>query len=395
MDTGKGLSLKTAKRLMLSFVLLASLLRAQEGALATRAVAAVVSVDTKGITADAATVIYMLNLELEKTQLFQLMDKYDVQEAVRNSKLDPYNCFSKSCLLSAGAALKTDKVITGSIERFGEKIVITLRMFDVKSAVLEKSNATEYINLQNEIQSMVAVSVKKLLGLTPDQRLIELLVNYQRPISSPKTSQRLNGPRMGASITLGETGKRLEDPLNVGGFDMMPVASQFGWQQEWQYMSSGNFQALIESVFLVGGMENGKVIPSITLLNGFRNSRNGWEFALGPTFRIVKKADGFYDTEGMLGNKGDWRRQSEWEASGPKDTINGNAVPQKNPYNIVSRLDSRGDTHVSTGLIIAIGKTFRSGYLNIPVNVYCSPRKDGWVFGASFGFNIAKRNAGD
>ena len=37
------------------------------------------------------------------------------------------------------------------------------------------------------------------------------------------------------------------------------------------------------------------------------------------------------------------------------------------------------------------GKTFKSGKLNIPVNVYVIPSKDGIRMGASFGFNAKRR----
>ncbi len=42
-------------------------------------------------------------------------------------------------------------------------------------------------------------------------------------------------------------------------------------------------------------------------------------------------------------------------------------------FEILEQLDQRGDFKLSTSLIIAAGKTFHSGYLNMPVNVYCSP----------------------
>ena len=48
--------------------------------------------------------------------------------------------------------------------------------------------------------------------------------------------------------------------------------------------------------------------------------------------------------------------------------------------------------HRKANLIFAAGRTFRSGYLNVPVNVFVSPRKDGTVVGLSFGFNIQKRS---
>jgi len=52
---------------------------------------------------------------------------------------------------------------------------------------------------------------------------------------------------------------------------------------------------------------------------------------------------------------------------------------------------SRGFGALSASLILSAGRTFKSGYLNIPVNIYVSPRKEGTVVGFSFGFNIYKK----
>jgi hypothetical protein len=62
-----------------------------------------------------------------------------------------------------------------------------------------------------------------------------------------------------------------------------------------------------------------------------------------------------------------------------------------NPYRIEKRIDSRGDYELQAGFIIAAGRTFKSGKLNIPVNVYLVPNKDGFRMGASFGFNAKRR----
>ena len=171
---------------------------------------------------------------------------------------------------------------------------------------------------------------------------------------------------------------------------MFPIASQFGWQQEFQYMSAGNFQGLIETLFMIGGMENGKMIPSLTLMNGFRDAKSGWEFAIGPSFRVVQKAKGYYDNEGYFGDPGLWYLDEDYTTMAGNDST-GVIAPLTNPYTVINRLDSRGDYQLSTGLIIAVGKTIKSGYLNIPVNVYVSPRKEGSIVGFSFGFNIAKK----
>ncbi len=378
----------TIKNLFLTgtFLVCGTLFAQQSG----KPTVAIPAFDSKGVIHDATAVAYMVRLEVEKTGVYAVMDKYDMNDILTKNNIDVKTCLGKTCLLEAGKLLGVQKVITGAVERFAEKIVITMRVIDVTSGGIEKTEATEYLNLQPELQHMIEISVKKMLGIAPDPNVVALLIDYEQPITSPKTSYKLNGPRMGASMTFGENAERLTAPLNEGGFDMYPITSQFGWQLEHQYMSAGNFQALVEGIFMIGGLENGKMIPSATLLNGFRFSKVGWEFGVGPTFRIVQKAQGFYDHTGVFGDKGDWHLKSELYSAQNLDTL-GQFISNPADYEVVSRVDSRGNYSLSTGLVIAVGKTFRSGYLNIPFNAYVSPRKEGTIVGFSFGFNIAKK----
>jgi len=113
-----------------------------------------------------------------------------------------------------------------------------------------------------------------------------------------------------------------------------------------------------------------------TIMNGFRDNKHGWEIGFGPTFGLVNKANGYFDTNQ------NWHLASDW-----KDSTGTNP----NPYTVEKRLDSRGDYELQAAFIIAIGKTFKSGKLNIPLNFYAVPSKDGVRFGASLGFNAKKR----
>ncbi len=351
------------------------------------------NIDSKGLIYDAQSIGYITRLEVVKTGVFNVIDKYEMNDIFKKAHLNVDSCFSKSCLVNAGKLLNADKILSGDVERFGEKIIITLRLIDVKNENIEKSDATEYLNIQPELQRMLEVSVKKLLNLPPNLALTNQLINYDVPVASPKTTLHLNGPRMGASFTTGDTGDRLQASKSEGGFEMYPVTFQVGYQQEVRYLAAGDFQALIEFIGLVGGLESGRFIPSISFLNGFRWGKSGWEFAFGPTIRLIKKASGFYDDQSLLningnGNKSNWYLEEDWMTYGPKDSL---GVNSPNPYPIVTRLDTRGSVGASAGLIIAVGRTFKSGYLNIPVNIYVSPRKDGWIAGFSFGFNVSKK----
>lgn len=342
---------------------------------------AVLGIESNGVENDADAVSYMLRLEIEKLNTYYVMDKYDVAEIAQNNNIDIENCFGKNCVTAAGKVLSADKVLAGSVERFGEKIIISIKLYDVKSGDVVKQSAIEYLNLQNELQRMIRVSVKTLLGIEPDPYVVSLLINYDIPIENPKTKLTLNGPRMGFAMPFGEAQEILMADNSEGGFNMYPAMFQFGWQQEVQYLSAGNFQALIEGVFLVGGLESGRIVPSASFINGFRFGEVGWEFGFGPSFRLEQEALGFFG-DGKNGTEnGKWYLEEEWQ------DINGtNDLPYETKY----RLDSRGNIKPSASLIFAIGRTFKSGYLNIPVNLYVSPRKEGTVVGLSFGFNIRK-----
>lgn len=380
-------------------IILASLVIGTTLLAQTKPNVAVLNIDSKGVVNTSEEMGYLVRLELEKTGVYNLLDRYEVKEIAKANNIDLNSCYSKSCLITAGKFLNVDKMLSGNIERFGEKIVISLWIIDVKSEKVEKTESTEYLNLP-EIQKMVAISVKKIVGQTPDENTVKLLIDYDVPIESPKNTLNLNGPRMGFAHTLGNAGKILTSPdTKHGGFDMFPVNFQFGWQQEVQYISAGNFQALVENILLIGGLESGKFIPSYTPLLGFRFGKGAWEFGFGPTFRLVKTAKGFYDTghgdnkeqflfSGGAENKDKFHLKNEWAAL--PDSVKKN-YNYANPYTIVERLDSRGDVKMDAGLVIAIGKTFRSGYLNIPVNIYVAPRKSGTTIGVMMGFNIQKK----
>jgi len=244
-------------------------------------------------------------------------------------------------------------------------------MIDVKNQTIENTNVMEYLDLEREIQTMARISVNNMLGITNDALLVDLLINYEQMISSPKTTVKLNGPRMGSSYIYGSASERLRAPESEGGFDMYPITSIFGFQYERQYLSSGEFQALVEFVPALSGLESGNFIPSLSLMNGFRFNKKGWEIGLGPIFRGIKYAKGYYDSNQI------------W--------IKTDSVIDSN-YTLTRRIDRDGKLELSTGLIIAIGKTFKSGYLNIPMNIYFVPKKDNNTIGFIFGFNIAKRS---
>ncbi len=354
--------------------------------------AAVLSVYTQSAKISPEMAESVLRVEMTKSEQFNVIDKLDMIEILEENEIDVTNCYGKKCLLRVGKSAGVDKVVTGSIENLGKKIVVTVKILDVDSESYDKVAIEEFINLDSEIQSMVKIVVNKALGIENSQEILNTLVYYNQPPATPTTYLKNNGPRMGLSYVIGNSSKILAAPENQGGWDLNSpvILSQIGYQFEGAYLSAGSFQALIEGMIFLNGIEKEMFSPSFALLNGFRSSKNGWEFGFGPTFRLTTMADGYYigDTIGGNGNYkslsddqlADWRLRSEW------------AGPGENPHTIRTRTDKRGNVRIKTGWVWAVGKTFHSGYLNIPVNLFYSSGKEGGYIGLSVGFNIAKEN---
>lgn len=147
----------------------------------------------------------------------------------------------------------------------------------------------------------------------------------QGRIPPPPTERvKLSGPRVGLTwLSAGVHQKVREEDI-----DISPVISQFGWQFERQfYAVEGGPAAVTEWVLLVGGMEQGTVLPSLSWLVGLR-TLGGTEFGVGP-----------------------------------------NATP------------------AGVALAIAGGVTKQVGALNIPINVAVVPSKSGVRVSLLTGFN--------
>ena len=367
----------------LIFISLLTLLSSQIGFSQKLKTAGVISVYTQGVKISPNMAESLLRIEVTKTEKFNVFDKLDMLEIVQAEQIDIKTCYGKKCMLSIGKIAEVDKIITGSIENLGKKIVITVKVLDIESEQYDKIVIQEFINLDTEIQLMVQITVNKALGIENNPVITNNLIYYNQPPQTPVTYTKNSGPRMGVAVVGGELGTVLTAAEEFGGYDMFPVLSQIGYQFEGAYLSAGNFQALVEGLILFTGIEQNMFNPSFTFINGFRSSKNGWEIGFGPTFRAKKVANGYYINDS--GNLEDWRLTNEW------DEFNSFGQLTSNPNQIVERMDKRGGIRMSSGWVWAIGKTFHSGYLNIPVNAYFSHNKEGWYTGISLGFNIANK----
>lgn len=318
----------------------------------------------------------------EKKDTVELIDKYNDLSITEKNKQFINNCFGKLCLVEIGEAIGSEKMLSGSVERYGKTIIVTLRLIDVKSKSIEKTYVKEFLNLPEEIQGIIHISVREMFNYPNDKNLVAKLTErfeFDNAINNPQEDRlRLDGPRLGSVSYLGDTKTRLTESKSAGGFDAVPIMFQFGYQFEKQYLNEGKLQALFEFIPLITGVDQGYFIPSFTILHGLRSNVNGWEFALGPTFNLITMSKGYYD------QNNNWQLENTWK----KDNKNAGTP---NPFEVIERIDSRGNYTLNTGFVFAVGRTFKSGKLNIPVNAFFIPGKHGARFGMSFGFNAKNK----
>lgn len=143
--------------------------------------------------------------------------------------------------------------------------------------------------------------------------------------TSPTVQVKRSGPRFGMTWL----GGGITDSLRVKhSVDVQAVITQFGWQYESQILSmQGGPVAVNEFVLLVGGLDQGAFLPSLSWMVGIRTPNN-FEFGVGP-----------------------------------------NVTP------------------VGVALAMTAGVTFRAGALAIPVNVAVVPGRVGTRLSLLTGFN--------
>lgn len=356
---------------------------------------------------DSKIATKLLRYELIKLDTYSVYDEYDMKEAIAKDPTLQEECLSTKCLIRMGKELDVDFTISGSIDGFADKIVINLKMIDVKTGKLHQTEMLEFSDQEGELQRMIAIVLRKMHGMDTDPVLTDRL-EFKNDVVASKSVGKMNnsGPRIGVGMMTGDFREFATRPISQGGMEIAPTLSMIGYQFEAQYVGTENFSGLFEFLVNVNGLEQGQFIPSITIANGFRFGKAGWEFAFGPGFSLEKRSYGFFDTEGLFGTQGAYISDKDWDTYATRAYNNETQYPEyftngyfqvptvsdiAPNYNMDTKfLDKRGATHLSTMFVFAFGRTFRAGALNIPVNIFYTSRRGGGLFGVNVGFNVTK-----
>jgi len=109
--------------------------------------------------------------------------------------------------------------------------------------------------------------------------------------------QSLAGPRLGLVYISASPGTtflngdiKLDDlgelPENYSDIAKGALTSLYGWQWESRFADGGDVTGIVEWIALVGGMEKGKFLPSVSSMVGMRTA-SGIEFAVGPNLSLT------------------------------------------------------------------------------------------------------------
>ncbi len=370
---------------------------------------AVANPHVEGLDLTSELAAKMIQLELIKIDKFLVYDEFDMAEVLQGDAKYTEKCYGLNCLTSMGKELNVDYVMSGSFTNLGNKIAISLKWIDVKNGKLFKSVVREFDNQEEEVQRMVKVLLLELNEMEVDIHLKEQLKFQNEVIVSNDVGKVNNsGPRVGVAAMVGSFHELATRSEAQGGLDIFPMVSNIGYQWEGQYVGTENFSAIIEGIVNVSGLEQGRFLPSISILNGFRFGKAGWEFAFGPSFTLKRESQGFFDNENKFGrgegvyfSKDDWQTYADMNyKTNDADSVyysNGNYtnptaydITGSDNYSNSTTLDARGDVKLSANWLMAFGRTFKAGSLNIPINVYYSSSKSGGNIGMSVGFNVVK-----
>ena len=348
---------------------------------------AVANPNVNGLTIKPESVAKMMRLEAIKLQKYKVYDEYDMADVLKAKEEFRTQCYGQNCLIKLGTELNVDYVMCGSVDGLGNKLAVTVKIVDVKNQTLFKSAVKEFDNQETEVQRMIEIILAEMHGFAVDKVTADRLAFKNEVITSNNIGKINNsGPRIGGAALVGSLHEFATRPTSQGGLDIAPFVSMIGYQFEGQYVGTENFSALVEGIVNFSGLEQGRFLPSFTLMNGFRFGKSGWEFAFGPRLSVKHTSQGFFDEKNLYGQNNQYFSQSDWaqyQLNNPNSSLD-------QTYHFEENLDMRGSTKLSTSFVIAFGRTFRAGSLNVPVNLFYTSQKGGGFAGVNVGFNVQK-----
>ncbi len=162
-----------------------------------------------------------------------------------------------------------------------EAIILEITPMLVKYKKFNNNDPLTYTILQSDI---LMIKYKNgILQTFSDQTIANIENNSN--LNSKKLAydqNKYSGPKVGFTV-LGPG--IFQERLKEKGYS--PFIVQFGWQFETRIFTLENgTSGLLEWILLIGGAEKGLFLPSVSMLMGLRDGKNGFEFGLGPNLSL-------------------------------------------------------------------------------------------------------------
>lgn len=94
---------------------------------------------------DAKFLTERLMIELQRTDVFDVLERGKMDEILKEQGFQQTGaCDQTSCLVEAGRMLPVQKMIGGSVGKFGETFSIQIRLIDLKTAKVEKTATKDF-----------------------------------------------------------------------------------------------------------------------------------------------------------------------------------------------------------------------------------------------------------
>ena len=129
------------------------------------------------------------------------------------------------------------------------------------------------------------------------KRIITTILLSITLLSAEAQIEKLAGPRVGVTmITPGSLSSIIRGDVSMFSDEVREewtgstgkygaAITQYGWQWESRFADGGNVTGIVEWIALVGGMEKGYFLPSVSSMVGLRTDK-GLEFAVGPNLSL-------------------------------------------------------------------------------------------------------------
>ena len=141
----------------------------------TKSSIAVTNPSVNGLFVTPIIASKLIRLELVKLNLYNVYDEFDMAEAFKKNPDFEKNCVSKTCLVELGNELNVAYVASGSFDGLGDKIVLTIKIIDVKNNTIYKTGTKEFDNQEAELQRMTEILLQEMHGIVPQKELVDRL----------------------------------------------------------------------------------------------------------------------------------------------------------------------------------------------------------------------------